>query len=269
MGHNGGHRHFRTVLLHITLVNPLVYTVGDTHCLHALDVLRSDNIPLLSKVGLSARDLGGLRVHRHLTGTTRGIHRNGDVRLSLRRATVFPPVVLCVITSNRGDKRLNALVIETTSGRRALRRGQVTLALSVFRPTLVVAVTLVILFVIISMLRPLLRLGSVVGWKGRVHTASGRHNFALLRVVIIVIVVNMLTDLIIPGLVNGGRGTSGRGTIDSVITLRGTLSVCGLSGRRCPAAGRKLRSLVRTPALPPLTTGCGGRNCVGHLPTSP
>ena len=89
------------------------------------------------------------------------VRQGASLYNALDRAKLFPPTMLYMIAS--GEERIRFINGSRRENRESALQHRITLTLSVFEPALVVTMATVVLFIVLSILQPLLQLNNMVG----------------------------------------------------------------------------------------------------------
>lgn len=159
----GNHRHrFHAALLRIAPTGHLIRAVNSARYLRTLSILHASGVPLLEGMNLSTESISNLEIRQRLVIAAENVRQGNSISTSLERSAIFPPMMLYMIASGEKSGQLGPLMIRAADGQETLLQNRITLALSIFEPALIITMALIVLFIVVSVLQPILQLNSMI-----------------------------------------------------------------------------------------------------------
>ena len=158
----GNNRHrFHAMLLRVALIGPLICAINSARYLRTLSILQSSGVPLLDGMNLSTESLNNLEIRQRLANAAETSQGN-SIHLSLEQTAIFPPMMLYMVASGEKSGQLGTLMVRAADNQETLQQNRIALTLSIFEPALIITMALIVLFIVVSVLQPLLQLNSMI-----------------------------------------------------------------------------------------------------------
>ncbi|EEX1852843.1 type II secretion system inner membrane protein GspF [Escherichia coli] len=170
----GNNRHrFHAMLLRVALIGPLICAINSARYLRTLSILQSSGVPLLDGMNLSTESLNNLEirqrlanaaenVRQRLANAAENVRQGNSIHLSLEQTAIFPPMMLYMVASGEKSGQLGTLMVRAADNQETLQQNRIALTLSIFEPALIITMALIVLFIVVSVLQPLLQLNSMI-----------------------------------------------------------------------------------------------------------
>lgn len=112
-------------------------------------------------MNLSTESLNNLEIRQRLANAAENVRQGNSIHLSLEQTAIFPPMMLYMVAS--GEKAgSSALMVRAADNQETLQQNRIALTLSIFEPALIITMALIVLFIVVSVLQPLLQLNSMI-----------------------------------------------------------------------------------------------------------
>ncbi|MCJ8698416.1 type II secretion system F family protein, partial [Escherichia coli] len=159
----GNNRHrFHAMLLRVALIGPLICAINSARYLRTLSILQSSGVPLLDGMNLSTESLNNLEIRQRLANAAENVRQGNSIHLSLEQTAIFPPMMLYMVASGEKSGQLGTLMVRAADNQETLQQNRIALTLSIFEPALIITMALIVLFIVVSVLQPLLQLNSMI-----------------------------------------------------------------------------------------------------------
>ena len=158
-----GNRHrFHRWLIQFRLTSPLVCAINSARYLRALSILNSSGVPLLQAMSLSAEGVSNQEIRQRLGEAAESVRQGNSVSQSLEKTKIFPAMMLYMIASGEKSGQLGELMQRATENQEIQLQNRIALTLAIFEPALIVVMAMIVLFIVVSVMQPILQLNSLM-----------------------------------------------------------------------------------------------------------
>ena len=141
----------------------LVCAINSARYIRTLSILQASSVPLLEGMYIAMDGIENRFARQVLEQAADSVRQGASLYVALEQARLFPPTMLYMIASGEESGELGPLMDRAASNQESGLQHRITLTLSVFEPALVVTMATVVLFIVLSILQPLLQLNNMVG----------------------------------------------------------------------------------------------------------
>ncbi|HAT3901864.1 TPA: type II secretion system inner membrane protein GspF [Citrobacter koseri] len=141
----------------------LVCAINSARYIRTLSILQASSVPLLEGMYIAMDGIENLYARQVLEQAADTVRQGASLYNALEQARLFPPTMLYMIASGEESGELGSLMDRAAENQESALQHRITLTLSVFEPALVVTMATVVLFIVLSILQPLLQLNNMVG----------------------------------------------------------------------------------------------------------
>ena len=153
---------FHTALLSVAVFGPLIRAINSARYARTLSILQSSGVPLLDAMKISTEGITNLRIHSLLVQAAENVRQGSSLFAVLEQTRLFPPMMLYMIASGEQSGRLGELMAHAADNQYKLMQHRLSMALALFEPLLIVTMASIVLFIIMSILQPILQLNNLV-----------------------------------------------------------------------------------------------------------
>ncbi|UGB02441.1 type II secretion system inner membrane protein GspF [Leclercia sp. G3L] len=144
-------------------IKKLVRAINSARYIRTLSILQASSVPLLEGMYIAMDGIENLYARQVLEQAADTVRQGASLCSALEQAQLFPPTMLYMIASGEESGELGNLMDRAAENQESGLQHRITLTLSVFEPALVVSMATIVLFIVMSILQPLLQLNNMVG----------------------------------------------------------------------------------------------------------
>lgn len=153
---------FHRALASWPVIGNLSKAVNSARYIRALSIMQGSNVPLLDAMMTACESGNNLYFRDTLLQAAERVRQGGRLHLALQQTRLFPPMIVHMVASGEECGQLGELMLRAADIQENQLQNQITLALAVFEPVLVVTMSSIVLFIMLSILQPLLQLNNMV-----------------------------------------------------------------------------------------------------------
>ncbi len=150
------------IILQLPVIGKVSRSLNTSRYAQTLSILHASAVPLIEGMHIASDTLTNVVARERLQAAAESVREGRGLSRSLADTKIFSPMMLHMVSSGEKSGEL-----ENMLGRAALNQSNefkrnVQMALSVFEPLLIVSMAGIVLFIVISILQPLMQMNSMV-----------------------------------------------------------------------------------------------------------
>ena len=151
-----------TVILGMPVVGKVAKGLNTARFARTLAILNSSAVPLLDGMKISGEVLSNAKARELLQNAASEIREGRSLHEALTATGLFPPMMLHMIAAGEKSGELDSMLKRAADSQDSEFERLVSMALSIFEPRLIVSMAGVVLFIVMSILQPILQMNSMV-----------------------------------------------------------------------------------------------------------
>ena len=151
------------IILKLPVIGKVSRSLNTARYAQTLCILHSSAVPLIEGMRVACDTLTNVIAKEKLYEASEKVREGKGLSRSLSETKLFSPMMLHMIASGEKSGELDNMLGRAATNQSNEFKRNVAMALAVFEPMLIICMAGVVLFIVISILQPLLQMNTMVG----------------------------------------------------------------------------------------------------------
>jgi general secretion pathway protein F len=158
----GPQRRYHALLLRLPIVGRLTRGVNTARFTRTLSILAGSGVPILQALKISAEVIENVPMREAVLEATLRVREGASIAKSLAASTLFPPMMIHLISSGEAGGRLEEMLSRAAAGQEREVDGLIAALLGILQPLLIVIMGAIVLTIVLAILLPIFEINNLI-----------------------------------------------------------------------------------------------------------